>query len=207
MAIIKSSSDHIVINADGASKDIKFQANGVEKASISSAGAFTSTSIDATKLTGALPAISGANLTSLPAGGKVLQVIDAIYAGEKTSTTTSYADTGLTATITLSNSSNKVLVIVNQQGLRHYGGNTSVNVKLQKDSVDWRLMGARISNMDSASPSANSVGGTGGSFIDSPGNTSAHTYKTVYSNRAGTGSVRCQDDGAVSSIILMEIQA
>jgi hypothetical protein len=203
MAIIKSSSDHLTINADGASKDIKFQANGVEKASISSAGAFTSTTIDATKLTGALPAISGAALTGV---GKVLQVIDAVYAGEKTSTTTSYADTGLTATITLSNSSNKVLVIVNQQGLRHYGGNTSVNVKLQKDSVDWKLMGARISNMDSASPAANSVGGTGGSFIDSPGDTSAHTYKTVYSNRAGTGSVRCQDDGAVSSIILMEIQ-
>jgi hypothetical protein len=67
MAIIKSSSDHIVINADGASKDIKFQANGVEKASISSAGAFTSTTIDATKLTGALPAISGASLTSVTA--------------------------------------------------------------------------------------------------------------------------------------------
>jgi len=68
MAIIKSSSDHIVINADGASKDIKFQANGVEKASISSAGAFTSTTIDATKLTGNLPAISGASLTSLTSG-------------------------------------------------------------------------------------------------------------------------------------------
>jgi hypothetical protein len=65
MAIIKSSSDHLTINADGASKDIKFQANGVEKASISSAGAFTSTTIDATKLTGALPAISGASLTGV----------------------------------------------------------------------------------------------------------------------------------------------
>jgi len=41
----------------------------VEKASISSAGAFTSTTIDATKLTGNLPAISGASLTNLPAGG------------------------------------------------------------------------------------------------------------------------------------------
>jgi len=38
MAIIKSSSDHLTINADGASKDIKFQANGVEKAVIDSSG-------------------------------------------------------------------------------------------------------------------------------------------------------------------------
>ncbi len=65
MSTIKSSSEHLTLNADGASKDIKFQANGVEKASISSAGAFTSTTIDATVLTGALPAISGASLTGI----------------------------------------------------------------------------------------------------------------------------------------------
>ena len=63
MAVIKSSSEHLVLNADGVGKDIKFQANGVEVSSISSAGAFTSTSIDATKLSGALPAIDGSALT------------------------------------------------------------------------------------------------------------------------------------------------
>jgi len=67
MSTIKSSDEHLTLNADGSSKDIKFQANGVEKASISSSGAFTSTTIDATKLTGNLPAISGAALTNLPA--------------------------------------------------------------------------------------------------------------------------------------------
>ena len=55
MSTIKSSAEHLTLNADGASKDIKFQANGVEKASISSAGAFTSTTIDATALTGTIP--------------------------------------------------------------------------------------------------------------------------------------------------------
>ena len=69
MSTIKSSDEHLTLNADGSSKDIKFQANGVEKASISSAGAFTSTTIDATKLTGDLPAISGANLTGVSSVG------------------------------------------------------------------------------------------------------------------------------------------
>ncbi len=69
MSTIKSSDEHLTINADGSGKDIKFQANGVEKASISSAGAFTSTTIDATKLTGDLPAISGANLTGVGVAG------------------------------------------------------------------------------------------------------------------------------------------
>jgi hypothetical protein len=68
MSTVKSDNSDLTINASGSTSDIKFQANGVEKASISSAGAFTSTTIDATKLTGDLPVISGANLTGLPAG-------------------------------------------------------------------------------------------------------------------------------------------
>ncbi len=67
MSTIKSSDEHLTLNADGSSKDIKFQANGVEKASISSAGAFTSTTIDATKLTGNLPAVNASALTNLTA--------------------------------------------------------------------------------------------------------------------------------------------
>ena len=85
MSTIKSSNEHLTFNADGSAKEIRFQANGTQKASISSAGLFTSTTIDATvlagniadaripaltasKLTGALPAISGANLTGISAG-------------------------------------------------------------------------------------------------------------------------------------------
>jgi len=41
MSTIKSSSEHLTLNADGASKDIKFQSNGVEKASLSDAGLLT----------------------------------------------------------------------------------------------------------------------------------------------------------------------
>jgi len=66
---IKSDDSDITIDASGSGRDIKFQANGVEKASISSAGAFTSTTIDATKLTGNLPAISGAALTGVGVSG------------------------------------------------------------------------------------------------------------------------------------------
>jgi len=63
VSTIKSSDEHLTLNADGSSKDIKFQANGVEKASISSAGAFTSTTIDATKLTSQLPSGIGIGVT------------------------------------------------------------------------------------------------------------------------------------------------
>ena len=43
MSTIKSSDEHLTLNADGTSKDIKFQANGVEKASIDASGNLTVT--------------------------------------------------------------------------------------------------------------------------------------------------------------------
>jgi len=67
MSVLQSSGDHLTLNADGSSKNILFQADGVQKASVSSAGLFTSTTIDATVLTGNLPAISAASLTNIPA--------------------------------------------------------------------------------------------------------------------------------------------
>ena len=66
MSSIASNAEDLILNADGGSSTVKIKINGTEKASISSAGAFTSTTIDATALTGNLPAISGANLTNLP---------------------------------------------------------------------------------------------------------------------------------------------
>ncbi len=59
MSTIKSSDEHLTLNADGTSKDIKFQANGVEKASLSSTGVFTATSF----------AGSGAALTGVGVAG------------------------------------------------------------------------------------------------------------------------------------------
>ena len=71
MSTIKSSSEDLTLNADGSGNDIKFQINAVEKASISSAGLLTSTTIDATALTGNLPAIDGSNLTGISSGGTI----------------------------------------------------------------------------------------------------------------------------------------
>ena len=74
MSTIKSSDEHLTLNADGASKDIKFQANGVEKASISSAGAFTSTTIDATKLTGTIPNFTSTGIDDNAAGATAITI-------------------------------------------------------------------------------------------------------------------------------------
>tara|TARA_R110002012_G_scaffold259320_2_gene440646 strand:- start:362 stop:1264 length:903 start_codon:yes stop_codon:yes gene_type:complete len=64
MSTIKSSNEHLTLNADGSGKDIKFQSNGSEVASISDGGVvtattFTGASTDATKLPLAGGSITG----------------------------------------------------------------------------------------------------------------------------------------------------
>ena len=62
MSTIQSSAEHLTLNADGSSKDIKFQANGVEVGSLSSSGVMT-----ATTFTGA-----ATDVTKLPLAGGTL---------------------------------------------------------------------------------------------------------------------------------------
>jgi len=90
MSTIKSSTEHLTLNADGSGKDIKFQANGVEKASISSAGAFTSTSIDATKLSGTVP-----NFTSTGIDDNATSTAITIDSAEKVTIGTATAATNV----------------------------------------------------------------------------------------------------------------
>ena len=59
MSTIKSSAEHLTLNADGSGNDIKFQSNGSEVASISDGGVVTATSFSG----------SGANLTGVGVAG------------------------------------------------------------------------------------------------------------------------------------------
>ena len=200
MAIIKSSSDHLTINADGASKDIKFQANGVEKASISSAGAFTSTTIDATKLTGNLPAISGASLTGT---GKVLQVV---HARDTTQTSvassSTYTDIGLSATITPSATTSSILAFFTITA--KHGAAEGYRVRLLRDSTVIHTDSANTTQVDGLTYIYLK---TPHQFYDTTvSTTSAVAYKVQVTTYL-SNSVDFQDNGADSEITLMEIGA
>ena len=214
MSTLKSSNDHLTLNADGTSKDIKFQADGVEKASISSAGAFTSTTIDATKLTGALPAIDGSSLSGT---GKVLQITSGTTTTDTAMTSTTFADTSLSASITPSATNSKILVLVNQAFRTSRTSASTINAGLQL------LRGSSVVY----SPQQNGGGGrnfglnaTGTSFLDlnmiysfqyldSPSTTSSTTYKTqqAVSESAANMTVVSQESDAPSFMYLIEIGA
>lgn len=145
-------------------------------------------------------------------GGKVLQVVTATTAVQASSTSTTYANTGLSATITPSATTSKILVLVNQNGIGKWSGSgsdasTRLQIKLQRGTTDIALM-ANSAGYNSVANTYNMVGGTGIAYVDSPATTSATTYKTQFACSSGSvGNVFVQFFDEVSTITLLEIGA
>ena len=151
-----------------------------------------------------LPTVTGTVLTNKTAG-TVLQVVNATYNSTTSSSSSTYADTGLTATITLSSTSNKVLVIVDQAGLLKQTNDTYINLKLLRNGSDLSVVsnGAAYTGTSTT----NYIGNSGISYLDSPASISALTYKTQIASANNNASVACQTNSSVSTITLMEIAA
>jgi hypothetical protein len=146
-----------------------------------------------------LTAVTSAGLPS----GSVLQVVTGSTATSATSTTGIYADTGLSATITPTSSSNKILVVVNQQGCQKYSTNTGLGLKLFRGSTELVKFEGQF-GINQGTNDFNG-GGNGVTYLDSPSTTSAIIYKTQFNNRNSAGSVGVQADSATSTITLIEI--
>jgi hypothetical protein len=145
----------------------------------------------------------GVPVWAAPAGGgKVLQVVAATYSTSQTSTSSSYVDTGLTATITPSSASSKILAIVNHNACKSDGG--GIALKLRRASTDI----ITFSFYGGAGPAAVDIGSIGTAYLDEPSTTSATTYKTMFANQIPANSCTLQNGGlATSTIVLLEIGA
>lgn len=148
-------------------------------------------------------AISGGS-----SAGKVLQVVSATYSTQATTTSATYADTGLTASITPSSSTSKVLVLASQNaaltnstqawtGLRIVRGSTAI---MTADRAIWGGS-ATTGNFTGSMNALN--------YLDSPATTSATTYKTQFMTNvdSGTSTGYVQLASSTSTITLMEIGA
>jgi len=165
----------------------------------------TADSAEATGLKWATPA----------GGGKVLQVVTGTTSTTQSSTSTSWADTGLTATITPSSASSKVLVISNQ------GWEFSRSAIVVEGGFRLLRNGTRIIGDDAAnSPDdlgLQVVNGTSVfmtnqftfSILDNPATTSAVTYKiqSALQTTANSAILSTQPRSCLSTITLLEIGA
>jgi hypothetical protein len=138
--------------------------------------------------------------------GKVLQVVQSTTSTETNATTSTYIDTAITASITPSNSSSKVLVLVSANGLAKRDQNTSGNLRILRGSTTLIEFGGNFAYTNST---ANvSVAGASMQYLDFPATTSSTTYKVQVVNTGNTGNIRVNwDTTSSSSITLLEIAA
>ena len=158
-----------------------------------------------TASSGAATGLAWSTLSS----GKLLQVVYGSTGTSVTSTSNTYIDTGLTATITPSSITSKILVLVNQAGVYKSGSSASeqVSLRLLRDATSV-LTFAR--DLTYTGTTLELVSAQSTAYLDSPATTSATTYKTQFNSSLNAGQVRVQVAyGSVntSTIILMEIGA
>jgi hypothetical protein len=139
-------------------------------------------------------------------GGKVLQVVSAVTAAtEIQNATSTYADTNVTATITPTSATSKILVMVGHHHIFKMSTNAASGVTMRLMRGATELIDAQ--NILYTGTAIQNHGALTFVYMDSPATTSATTYKTQFNNNANASYVSVQCDGDVSTIILMEIGA
>jgi hypothetical protein len=174
------------------------------------AGSITSSqisSVAASTLTGTQTLPKG----TLPTGS-VLQVVNGFTSTSVTSTAIdTWVDIGLTATITPTSASSKIMVIANICGMVKNDGNAynRLGIQLLRGSTVMGIISLR--NLYTNTTMQFSLPGAMYSKLDSPATTSATTYKVQFlqENPGSTGGVSVQKDSnsGESQIFLMEIAA
>jgi hypothetical protein len=160
----------------------------------------TNKSIAASQLTGTIAA------AALPAGS-VLQVVNGTYATRVTNNTSTFASTGLTASITPSSTNSKILALVNVAGVGK-GANTAVLLRLYRGAssiVGFEGIGGYTGGIVDVY-----IGTCSTAYLDSPATTSATSYTVYFASGANIARADVQNyytsqSDSTSTITLMEI--
>ena len=162
-------------------------------------------------VTGTLPAANGGTGATTFSPGKILQVIEGTTTTSTNTTSSSYVDTTLTADITPSATSSKVLVLValNVTFINQTNNTSYVLCQVLRDTTGIQVgVGWNVTLQTSASGYDQEHAQTfSANILDSPSSTSALTYK-VQGKQSNSGTnVTFQRSSEPSRIILMEVGA
>jgi hypothetical protein len=158
-------------------------------------------------LTADSTAATGLKWAAPAGGGKVLQVVNVVYSTIASTSSATYADTGLSASITPSATTSKILVMVHQNGVAKTGA-LAGRIRLLRGATAISTLDALIAYTNSSA--FNEIGTVSTAYLDSPSTTSSVTYKTQFASDSGAAFYVQVDNGGInaeSTITLMEIGA
>lgn len=169
----------------------------------------------------AIPAVAGAVTTSYlldgsvtkakmaasgawaPAG-TVVQVVQGTYSTETETSSGSFVDTGLSASITPTSATSKILAILSMTGVGKNSNNTSVRLALVRGATS---IGTTYDAGYTGTATASYIGSSDIVCLDSPATTSSTTYKAQFLSTGGVASARICSSNSFSTLTLMEIAA
>jgi len=157
--------------------------------------------------------------STLAAAGKLRQAQQGTRTSRTTSTSATFADTGLSVTITPSATTSKILILVCIGAVGQSVTSTETGFRLLRDATGLLYGDAGGTGIQVTCATWAQAGTSAGAFIsylDSPSTTSATTYKVQWANLFATGTVYFNSTSqttnanyplAGSSIIALEIGA
>ena len=131
--------------------------------------------------------------------GKVLQVVQGTYATQTSTSGTTYVTSNLSASITPSSASNKILFMATINSFYVTGNPVGAQLALYRDGLS---IVAPIAGIYSGYGSTSQT--TGLNYLDSPSSTSSLTYEIYFRKTTGTTAF-VHDSNFPSYMILMEI--
>jgi hypothetical protein len=142
-------------------------------------------------------------------GGKVLQVVQATTTTTTNISSTSYTDSGLSATITPTSATSKILVLVTQENYQNRAGtSTRSSARIVRGATGvFTITDIHGFGVPNATGTIEFFGTWCPAYLDDPATTSATTYKTQYAIVGAGTTISVQFATNPSSMILLEIGA
>jgi hypothetical protein len=163
----------------------------------------TPTSLPAAVATGDVG--TAAEFNGLRGAFRILQVGANGTTTQTSSTSSSFVNTALSASITPQSTSSKILVMVSGYGFSSSSG-TDTTIRLTRDQPSAPTVLQTGSAVFSANGGA-LIGCYNFIYLDSPATTSSITYRTQLARGAGTGIAYDEINGSLTTITLMEVSA
>ena len=159
-------------------------------------------------LTKVQPEMMGQLTASIMPAGSVIQTVQGSITTPFGSTSTTYVAIGLSASITPTSSTSKIMVFVNVGSLYLGDNNQSVFTTIYRGAINLGTgsSSALAQAYPYTSTGANNIDvPVAIGYLDSPATTSSTTYTVYMKATGGTNGFSAQNNGIQSTITLMEI--